>query len=86
MTRRSSFTERLLANRLNPQAPNAPQSKPQPTSDTNAGYLDVSKEGICPKTGLQMTKARLVGGSRPQEVWFCEKSRVCLPVTDAKEL
>lgn len=62
------------------------QPEVKPTSDTNAGFLDVSKEGICPKTGLQMTKARLVGGSRPQSVWWCEKSRVCMPMTNPDEL
>lgn len=46
------------------------------------GFLDVSKEGVCPKTGEQMRKVKLMGCSKPQTVWYCDKSRIALPMSE----
>jgi hypothetical protein len=43
------------------------------------GLIDHREEGMCPKTGERMIKAR-IRGENPQEVWFAEGSRVVMPI------
>lgn len=49
---------------------------------SNVGYLDVSQEGICPKTGQQMRKVKMLSCSKPQTVWYCDESRIALPMSE----
>ncbi len=58
------------------------ESKKNPKSDNAAGYLDVSKEGVCPKSGKDMVKVRLVACKHPQMVWWSPETRVVMPMSN----
>lgn len=56
------------------------------TNPSVGGHLDLSKEGICPKTGEKMIRVKLVGVTHPQTAWYNPRSRVCLPMSNPELL